>query len=579
MRLGEKVLLGVTFLLVSLSIKNFAIIDDISMDFTEGLNVITGETGAGKSIIIDALELAVGGRASGEYIRIGEKKAFVQAVFDVANLPRIEDYLLSRGIDITEDKLLIMNRELARSGRNLCRINNQVVTLGVFRAVGENLVDMHGQHEQQSLLSRRRQQELLDGFGGESLLQMREMVARLYREWYAKKSELEKLETNARERARRLDMLEYQVREIDGAALQEEEEEDLLRERNFLVNAEKIASLAAEAHGLLYESTAGKNAAVDLMGRAVEVLEALCSLDTSMQPVKQSLENALYQVEDAARELNDYHEKIEFDPERLAVLEDRLELIKKLKYKYGDSVAEILRYREEAAAELENLKNYEERTQELQAGVEAAREEWEKAAKKLSKLREKAAQRIEKAVAGELKDLEMSGVKFKVLLEKNEKPSENGMELVEFFISTNPGEPVRPLAKIASGGELSRVILAVKALLASVDRVPTLVFDEVDTGVGGRALQSIAEKMAEIAAVRQVISITHAAQVASFARTHYCINKKAQKHSTKVLINRLEEEKRLDELARMLGGKEVGGMARKYARQMLERAQNAQREG
>jgi len=560
-------------LLVSLFIKNFAIIEDITIDFTDGLNVITGETGAGKSIIIDALELAIGGRASGDYIRTGKEKAFVQAVFDVSNLPEIEDYLFSCGIDTSEDKLLILNRELARSGRNFCRINNQVVTLSVFREISENLVDMHGQHEQQSLLLRRRQRDLLDSFGGKKLLEVRAKVAKLYRKWHGKKVEIEDLEKNARERARRVDMLKYQVKEIDGASLQEEEEEELLKEQNVLANAEKVANLVVEAHVLLYEASAGENAVIDLMGRVVEILEKLCSLDDSLQTVKQSVESALYQVEDAARYLNDYREKIDVDPGHLAILEDRLELIRKLKNKYGDSVAEILRYRDKAAAELNELENYEERTQELQVEVEAAKKEWEKEAQNLSILREKAAQKLEKAVARELKDLEMNSVKFKVELKKGEKIGVNGQESVGFLISTNPGEPLKPLEKIVSGGELSRVILAIKALLASVDRVPTLVFDEVDTGVGWRALQSIAEKMNEIASVRQVLCITHAAQVASFARTHYRIIKKIQKGYTKVLIHCLEKEERLDELARMLGGKEVTSTARKYAEQMLERAQ------
>ncbi|MQL52083.1 DNA repair protein RecN [Desulfofundulus thermobenzoicus] len=557
-------------MLLSLDIQDFGLIDGQTIAFTPGLNVLTGETGTGKSIIIEALQLALGGRARSEFIRTGRERARVTAMFDIGGLPAVEQLLLDAGIPLEEDGTLILSRELAASGRHTCRINGQVVTLGTYREAALHLVDIHGQHENQSLFNPDVHRDLLDRFGG--LWPLREEVAALYRQWQKVKTRLEDLRRGARDRLQRMDMLAYHVEEIDRAQLSPGEDEELVRERNRLANAEKIAALAARSYAALHGGEDGFPGVLDLLGQASRDMDELGGVDAALLPLAESLHNVLYQVEDVCRELSQYRDGIEYNPERLQLVEERLSRIRELKRKYGDSVEEILHYRQEAAAELEALQSGEENAAALEEEAARREREWQEKAGALSAARRRIAGRLQEDVTRELADLEMGRVNFQVLFEELPGPAASGRDRVEFLISPNPGEPLKPLARIASGGELSRIMLATRSILAAVDELPTLVFDEVDTGIGGRTLQAVAEKLASIALSRQVICVTHSVQIASFARTHWRIFKQVENGQTCTRVEMLDKEGRLAELARMLGGREVDGLAMDHARYLLEKA-------
>lgn len=554
-------------MLLSLEITNFGLIEHLELQFKPGLTVLTGETGAGKSIVIEALQVALGGRAYGEYIKSGAEKALVQAIFELKNLPDLEKKLSDFGLEC-EDGLLILTRQLSRSGRNICRINGQVTTLQQFKQIGSYLLDMHGQHDQQSLLNPSRHMDLLDRFGGDKLLDIKEKVAGLYAMWQSAKRKLDKIRLDFRERARQAEMLRFQVEEIDTASLSENEEEILIAEKTRLANAEKIVQLAQAGYAALYAGENRMPSAVDQLGRAVEYLEKLKELDDSLVPLLETVSSAFYQVQEAARELVSYRDGIEFQPERLEEIERRLSEISRLKAKYGDSITEILAYRNAAAAQLEELDNSEVREKTLEKEVKELEDSYKEMATKLSSLRKDAAQKLKKAVEKELKDLEMQGVTMDVKISPS-TPGPHGLEDIEFLISTNTGEPPKPLAKIASGGELSRIMLAFKSILAAVDQIPSLVFDEVDTGIGGKTLQAVARKLEELSQHRQTIVITHAAPIAASADTHYYVYKQSVNGKTITQISLLEEENRIQELARMLGGKEISRPVLEHARQLL----------
>ncbi|OAT86513.1 DNA repair protein RecN [Desulfotomaculum copahuensis] len=560
-------------MLISLDIENFGLIDRESIVFEPGLNVLTGETGAGKSIIVDAITVVLGGRASAGWIKSGRERARLTAVADAGEPPGLADWLAERGVGDSGDGTLVLSRELAANGRHICRLNGQAVTLGVYREAGGRLADLHGQHEQQSLFLPDRQRDLLDRSGGAPLLEKRAAAAALYASWRRARQSLDELLAGARDRARRLDMLAYQVHEIDQARPAEGEEEELTAERNRLANAEKIAALAAECYACLHGGEPEGQPALDALNRAAHALNGLCRLDGSVKPLLETVESSLYQLEDAARELAAYRETVEYNPERLQIIEDRLSSLRQLQRKYGDTVAEVLRYREQAAAEMEMLSGSEQNTAALEKEVQVLAERWHEAAAGLTAARRQAAGQLEKEITAELAELEMGRVEFKVQFEDLSGPAAAGAERVEFLISPNPGEPLRPLARIASGGELSRVMLAARAILAAVDEVPTLVFDEVDAGIGGRALQAVAEKLAAIARRRQVLCITHAAQIASFAAAHFYICKEVRGGQTRTRVEKLDPAGRLEELARMLGGRDVDGLVKEHARYMLQQAQ------
>ncbi|MEG6615916.1 DNA repair protein RecN [Peptococcaceae bacterium 1198_IL3148] len=555
-------------MLRSLYIKNFALIDDITVEFGPGLNILTGETGAGKSILLDALQVALGGRASAEYIRAGEEKAVIQAAFEVETeslLSRLEDL----GIAPPEDGVLVLSREITRNGRNLCRVNGQMIALTMYRQAGGGLADLHSQHQQQSLLDTERHLDLLDSYGG--LVGQREKVNQFYHQWHRLQNKLEQLQTNARETARQMEMLTFQLKEIEVANLSPDEDELLVNERNLLVNAEKISTLANLINQALYNG-GGKYqaAAVELIGEALNSVRELSQYDPKVESHLESLESAMYAIEDVAREMSGYLDNVDFDPQRLDYIERRIDEINRLKRKYGETVSDILSYYNNIATQLNELSNSEEQYEQLQTQADEYRKLYQQEADKLSQLRQHAARKLQGDVAAELAQLEMEKVKFKIAFLPLDKPSAKGNDDVEFLIAPNPGEPLKPLHKTASGGELSRFMLAIKTLLAEVDAVGTLVFDEVDTGIGGRALQSVGEKMAQIGKSRQVITVTHAPQVACFAKNHYLIKKEVTNNRTFTKITKLDYDGRLHELARMLGGKDTSNVVMTHAEELLK---------
>ncbi len=556
-------------MLHSLYVKNFALIDDVEVNFDKGLTIVTGETGAGKSMLIDALQVALGSRASADFIRSGREKATVQATFDVSRLSWIKKRMEELGVDCEEDGLLVLARELSRSGKNVCRINGRPANLGLYRDMGSGLLDMLGQHEQQTLLDQDKHRWLVDRLGGSELLEQAGKVKEIYIRWRDTCSQLKDLESNARELARRIDMLSFQMQEITKAQLAEDEEDELLNERRLLMNSEKISRLAGEIYDQLYGGEAGATPAIEGLGKALTSLRELAEIDSNLTGLLEMLENALYQIEDAAREVSSYRDNVEYNPERLDQIEHRLSLIKQLKYKYGSTVREILAYKEAALAELNTLSNRTEKAEELKETIKTLEKEWHRQAKILTILRQKAAKQLEENAARELRYLEMGGIDFRVSLTPREEISDLGMEDIEFLIAPNPGELLRPLQKIASGGELSRIMLALKVLLSGVDEVPTLIFDEIDTGVGGKALQAIGEKLAQVGRHRQVICVTHGAQVACFADTHYLISKKVVDGHAQTSVEPLDQAGRVEELARMLAGREITGAVKDHALQMI----------
>ena len=558
-------------MLVELHVTNFALIDHLDLTFGAGLNILTGETGAGKSIIIDALGLALGERAGSDLIRTGSARATVEAVFDLTHAPtEVRRRLTEAGLDTEEDKdTLLVTRELARAGgKSQCRLNGRLMPVSVLKEIAEGLVDVHGQHEHQSLLSADRHVDILDDWGGKEALVLRGEVAALYGKANGLKREREKLQTDARERARTLDLLRFQQEEISAAGLNSGEEQALASDRRRLANSEKLSAAATESYDLLNGGERGTGGALDVLNAALVSVEHAAALDETLSPVADSLRNAVAYAEDAGRDLRVYQEAVESNPERLEELETRLDLLRTLKRKYGETVDEILAYGSELASKLETLENSEAREEQLTLAISEADEALVKVAAKLTKLRRGISRDFSAGIARELGDLGMEATKFEVSIEPQAVASK-GADRVEFLLSPNPGEPLRPLAKIASGGEMSRIMLALKSVLARTGGIPTMIFDEIDVGVGGRTAQTIGDKLVALACDAQVLCITHLPQIASRTGAHFFIEKRVQDERTMVSVVPLDAEGRIDEIARMLGGSRRSEAVVQHAREML----------
>lgn len=567
-------------MLQEIRVKNFALIDEIHLEFDPGFNVLTGETGAGKSIIIDALGLALGGRFSTEMIRAGAEGALVEAVFAMEQRPDFELFLDGLGVPVEADGSLIIQREAGASGRNRCRVNGQLVTVLSLAKLGEFLIDIHGQHEHQSLLFPEKQLELLDQYCGAPCLELRAEYQRVYQVWRELAEEERQLRQNEAELARRVDLLQFQSNEIAGAKLVLGEDEDLLKERDILSSAEKLYQAATESYQALYDNASGQ-AVVELLGSAERALEHAAAIDPRLEPILQSLREAAFGVEEVSRELRGYQEQIQFEPDRLTEIESRLDEMTRLKRKYGPTIAAILQFAADCDQELAKIANREERSRKLDGELAEVRNRLGGLAERLSAERRAGAVRMEQAIMAQLAELNMEKTQFKIGLTQTEtadgipwagktvETGAGGADRIEFLVAPNPGEGLKPMAKIASGGELSRIMLALKAILAELDRIPTMVFDEIDVGIGGRTAQAVAEKMLLIGGSRQVISVTHLPQIASMARQHFYIEKQVQGERTTVTVRALNLNERVEELARMLGGAQVTDTTRRHAREML----------
>lgn len=560
-------------MLRELRITNFALIDELLVEFGPGLNVLTGETGAGKSIIIDALGLALGMRGEAEQIRTGADGAEVEAAFDRCD-EEIRELLADSGIECPSDEFLLVRRVLLREGRSKAYLNGRLSSSAALRSLGELLVDVHGQHQGVALTHLSRQRLLLDAYAG--LTADAAAFRKLYGRRQALRAELDALRAGEREKTQRLDHLQYQRDEIAAARLVEgEEEEELIRERAILMHAER---LHVAAH-LGYESLYGEQGAV--AGRLAAIVSRLNDaqrIDPRLQGVVDACEAAKAAVEDAAAQLRDYREGIAFDPERLEQVEGRLHEIGKLKRKYGGSITEILAFAQSAEKELQRLTGSEARGQEVERELATLEEALAQRAADLTARRQAAAKRLAKAVQEELHALKMEKAAFVVQVGSRSVAGgadleANGADEAEFLIAPNPGEELKPLGRIASGGELSRMMLAIKAILAAVDRIPTLVFDEVDVGIGGGMAEVVGRKLWAIAQERQVLSITHLPQIAALADRHFEIVKRTDGSRTDITILELNGEDRVREVARMLGAKERSGVPLHHAREILVTAE------
>jgi len=577
-------------MLLELDIRNFALIDHVHLELGGGLHVLTGETGAGKSILIDAIGALVGGKMDAGDIRPGADRASIEGIFLLPPAPPDPPpgslWQLLREHELLDDDAgdtLILRRELVRGGRTVVRVNGRAVPLSVVQQIGQALIDIHGQSGHLTLLRPEKQLDLLDTYG--KLLPLRRKVAALVDEYHAVRRELQLLQRDEREIARRIDLLQFQVEEIDAAALKAGEDEALLRERTVLQNAERILRLAEQA----YEALAGTDEApgvIDLAGQACMALAELVRYDPLLQDEAGRLGELAALADDIAAALRRYRDAIELDPQRLEEVEQRLDVIASLKRKYGDSIEEILRYREEAAQELDRLLHAEERSGELAAREQELLEHVGRAAAELSAARRAAAERLAAEALAELQSLGMPGVRFEVQVTRVEDPAgvpvdgrryafdRTGIDRVTFLVSPNPGEPLKPVARIASGGETARIMLALKSALAAADETPTLIFDEIDVGVGGRSGRVIGEKLWNLSANRQVLCITHLPQVACFGDVHWYIEKRVERRDgterTVTTVKRLSEAERLDELSQMLGA--TGEAARQSGAELLEEA-------
>ena len=559
-------------MLIELAIQNFALIDGLRLELGAGLNVLTGETGAGKSIIIDAVNLVLGGRASVEVIRDPADKARIEGIFALPPVEALKQLLDELGVEPEEDGLLILSREVSRNGRNLCRINGQTFTLTNYRRVGQFLVDLHGQHEHQSLLNPEQHLELLDSYGGEATAALRRQSAASFRELQTVIRELERWQKDEQALAQRQDLLTYQVQEIAAARLVVGEEEELTQARVILQNAETLAQRTGLAYQFTYAGERQQSSAHEMLGKAVAELKAVRGLDDRLQTIGANLEAVLYQAEEIARDLRAYLDQIDPDPKRLEELEERLDLLRQLKRKYGNSLAEILDYAQEAATELDKLEHSEAVLTDLQERRRQLAETYADAAAALSAERRKSAVILEAGINQELAYLGMPQARFAVHFQRRETPAALGQDGVEFLLSANPGEPLKPLARIASGGEMSRIMLALKTALARVDQVPTLIFDEIDTGIGGRSLEAVAARLSEVAGLHQVICVTHAAPIAGWADHHFLIEKQVEQDRTTTRTSVLLPEERIIEISRMLDGDTESQVSRQHALELLERA-------
>lgn len=557
-------------MLLEVYIENFAIIETLHVQFAEGLNIVTGETGAGKSIMVDALMVALGGRAYAEFIRTGAEKAVVEAIFQIAHDGEVKAKAVEYGLleAAPEDSELLIRREIARNGRHRILVNGHPATNVMAAELGNLLLDIHGQHEHQSILNADYHGELLDAFG--KLLPLREQVAALYRAFKKCERELGELRDQSRERMQHLDLLRFQQQEIAKAQLKPGEDEELVHERKILAGAEQLVSGANTSYEILY----GEHGSVlEKLGDLRRRLEDLSKIDETLSGHLKACETVQYQLEDVAFALRDYAHAIEFDPYRLEEVEKRLDEINKLKRKYGNSLAEILAFLADIQKELNLFDERETRIAELEKEYDQRRAALQELAATLSRERQQCAACFEQQLIAELAELGMANTTFQVECKPagtEQQPfTAKGLDKIEFLITPNPGEPPKPLAKIASGGEISRVMLALKTLLGNADHIPTMVFDEIDSGIGGKIAEIVGQKLQQIAAAHQVICITHLPQIACKGVTHLHVEKRVDTDHTAVSVRRLAAQERLEEIARMLGGATLTPITLQHAQEML----------
>ncbi|KIL44348.1 DNA repair protein RecN [Jeotgalibacillus soli] len=564
-------------MLQELSIRNFAIIDELSLSLEEGLTVLTGETGAGKSIIIDAVQLLVGGRGSAEFVRHGEKKAEIEGLFILEDdyhpcIQKCQEF----GIEL-EEGMILLKRDISQSGKSACRINGKLVTIAILREVGAALIDVHGQHESQELMDETKHLSLLDQFGYEDIQPTKISYQELFQQYEQVRKQIRSLSENEQQMAHRLDLIQFQLNEIQQAGLELHEDENLMEEKSRLVNFERLFESLQTA----YNALQGEQAGLDWLGLSMSNLEHAAEIDASLKEVSESAANSFYLLEEAARSIRNHLDTLEYDPERLQAIEERLNEINQLKRKYGATIEEVVEYGASIEEEIETITNRESSILTLQKKEASIKKDLLLEAQALSETRQQWAQLLTKQIHQQLEALYMDKAIFEVRF--HQKPSsvhteeervfkKDGADTVEFFISTNPGEPLKPFTKVASGGEISRIMLALKAIFSEHQGITSIIFDEVDTGVSGRVAQAIAEKIHTVSVHSQVLCISHLPQVAAMSDQHLFISKEVVHERTKTYVTSLEERERIHEISRMISGVEITELTLEHARELLELA-------
>lgn len=555
-------------MLQTLSIKQFAIIDELEIHFSDGLTVLSGETGSGKSIIIDAIGQLIGMRASSDFVRHGEKKAIIEGIFDIDNSKEAISVLNELDIDIDEDFLLV-KREIFSSGKSICRINNQIVTLQDLRKVMQELLDIHGQHETQTLLKQKYHLKLLDDYAENQYSSVKEQYETTFNEYKEKKKELEELQSADQALLQRLDLMKFQFEELQEASLKEGEITQLESDIKRIQNSEKLSLALNNAHVTLTDEHA-------ITDRLYELSNHLQTIDDIIpgrfKKLKEDIDQFYYTLEDAKHELYDEMSNTEFDEQLLNELESRMNLLNNLKRKYGKNIDELITYQSKLENEIAKIENYEESTSQLKEEIDLLYEKVIKYGQSLSKERRIVARTLRDHIVTEIQNLQMKDANLEISFQPLETPTIEGIEFVEFLISPNKGEPLKSLNKIASGGELSRIMLALKSIFVESRGQTAILFDEVDSGVSGQAAQKMAKKMRDIAKYIQVICISHLPQVASMSDHHLLISKMSKNDRTTTQVKELKKEDKIDEIARMISGASVTELTRENAREMI--AQN-----
>jgi DNA repair protein RecN (Recombination protein N) len=562
-------------MLVQLHIENYALIDQVVVEFGPGFNVLTGETGAGKSMIIGALGLVLGQRAHTDVLRTPDKPTLVEALFDISSRPDLLAILQARGLEMQEP-ILLLKRVLTKNGSR-CYINANLATLTMLQEIGQHLVDILGQHHHHTLLQREHQLALLDAFG--RLAPEVTALRHTYQRYRDLEREYQHLRQSEQQRLQRQDLIHFQLQEIDQAQLQPDEEERLQQERHVLLNAEKLFELSQEAYAALYRN---EPSVLELLAVALDKLTQLVALDAQQEALRKDLQESTYVLEEAAQSLRQYTERMDVDPSRLQAIEDRLAVIARLKRKYGGTIAEILQYRDTITRERQSWDQHEERLEHLEAEIGGLRQSLKSLAVTLSDKRQQTAVHLQQAVQEELQELNMAHPVFHIACTLRHHPegdvtigtervavTADGIDEVTYLFSSNPGQPPRPLARVASGGELSRLMLALKSVLARDDQMPTLIFDEVDAGIGGKTAKIVGEKLRRIARSHQLFCITHLPQIASHGDQHYRVEKWDEAEQTVTRLQTLTFAERIDEIARMSGGKQITEATRRHAEEML----------
>lgn len=556
-----------------LSVKNFALIDTLTADFYEGLNIITGETGAGKSIIIEAISMALGNRADTTYIRSGKDKAIIQLVIDIKS-PSVLDVLEENDIQI-DNNTLIITREIFTSGKSICKINDTLVTVSLLNKICSKIVDIHGQYDHQSLLNSENHLNLIDSYDSAVIEKAKIKFQETYSEYTHLYNDLNKLIKAKDDFERKKDFLQYELNEISAACLIPGEDESLQQSLNILQNSEKIFQNLSISYDLIFGD---EDDVISKLGKASSLLKEIAVYDSRFASIESGIIDNLYQLESICEDIRKYKDSIQYSPHQLDEIQERLELINMLKKKYGNSIEKILEYKEKIQKELQVIENADDSINDLESKLKEIELTLKKESEELSNLRKKAALRIEEAISKELMELNFNHADFVVYFRTNMDSqgnliySPNGTDIVEFLISTNKGEPVKPLTKIASGGEISRIMLAFKRIIGDFDGISTMIFDEIDNGISGATASIVGKKLAQISKNHQIICITHLPQIAVMGNQNYLITKKSDTDSTQTILKELSEPETIEEIARMLGGEKISSAAIKNAEDMLNQS-------